>query len=119
MGHRRIVIEGDTLTIDPASGPSDSTRFEVEGSHDGSAFLTMGTTRRPLPLSDDDIARLATGLSLRGAVSTSGESNIVDYSGLPPGKYAFVLMPLFDPLDFEDENFVPIPLDIAILTVEP
>ncbi len=111
----RMTISGETITIEPSTVESDSIRFEVEGSHPGLAFVSSGSQRRPLPLSDDYIERMRRGAPRPGGFIRAGlvgKGSTVDFSGLPPGKYAFVLLE-------EDAGPFTAPLAVAILTVGP
>jgi hypothetical protein len=90
----RIVISGDTLTIEPSTVPAGDVYFAVEGLADGLGFVTGGGVGSATePLTDADIARLARGdrqgfAYIYGMV---GEDDIVHFPGLTPGKYAFIL----------------------------
>lgn len=111
----RIVISGDTLTIEPSTVPAGDVYFAVEGPPDGLGFVTgggVGTVHEPL--TDADMARLARGdwQGLTYIYGMVGEDDIVSFHGLSPGKYAFILGP-------DGAGRGEVPRAIAVLTVVP
>ena len=111
----RIVISGETLTMDPTTVPAGDVYFEIEGSPHDLGWVTGSSEGWPPPaLSNDDIARLARGgrQGFTFHYGMVGEDNILKFSGLLPGKYAFIL-------NVDDAGPGDAPDAIAILTVLP